>query len=143
MFAMVVFGVGDQVSKQGKNCKKISRGQRLSGISLPVSYVVSGKCLSSPIPQVTRPATKRFHTSDWRPLEVCCRPWTWWCNDATALAGYANLMTMMMMVMIIGEFRLLKCFAGILEAPNGVSWNLLGATHRCRMYSACSTTPSV
>jgi len=27
----------------------------------------------------------RFHTSDWRPLETCCRPWTWWCNDATAL----------------------------------------------------------
>ena len=34
---------------------------------------------------------KRFHPSDWRALEACCRPWTWWCNDATALAGYANL----------------------------------------------------
>jgi len=40
--------------------------------------------------QVARPATKRFHPSDWRPLETCCRPWTWWCNDATALAGYAT-----------------------------------------------------
>ena len=37
-----------------------------------------------------------FHTSDWRPLETCCRPWTWWCNDAMALAGYANMMMMMM-----------------------------------------------
>jgi len=26
---------------------------------------------------------------------VCCRPWTWWCNDATALAGYATMMMMM------------------------------------------------
>ena len=50
--------------------------------------------------QVARPATKRFHTSDWRPLETCCRPWTWWCNNATALAGYANLMMMMMMMTI-------------------------------------------
>jgi len=45
--------------------------------------------------QVARPATKRFHTSDWRPLETCCRPWTWLCNNATALAGYANMMMMM------------------------------------------------
>ena len=45
--------------------------------------------------QVAQPATKRFHTSDWRPLETCCRPWTWWCNDATALAGYATVMMMM------------------------------------------------
>ena len=36
--------------------------------------------------QVARPATKRFHPSHWRPLEACCRPWTWWCNDATAVA---------------------------------------------------------
>jgi len=48
-------------------------------------------------PPGRRPAAKRFHTSDWRPLETCCRPWTWWCNDATTLAGYANLMMMMMM----------------------------------------------
>jgi len=34
--------------------------------------------------QVARPATKRFHPSDWRPREACCRAWTWWCNDATA-----------------------------------------------------------
>ena len=27
-------------------------------------------------------------------LETCCRPWTWWCNDATALAGYATMMMM-------------------------------------------------
>jgi len=43
----------------------------------------------------------RFHPSDWRPLEACCRPWTWWCNDATALPGYAILMMMMMMTIII------------------------------------------
>jgi len=40
----------------------------------------------SSMERVARPATKRFHPSDWRPLEACCRPWTWWCNDATALA---------------------------------------------------------
>ena len=34
-----------------------------------------------------------------RALETCCRPWTWWCNDATALAGYGNMMMMMMMMM--------------------------------------------
>ena len=45
--------------------------------------------------QVARPATNRFHPSHWRPLEACCRPWTWWCNDATALAGYATMMMMM------------------------------------------------
>ena len=39
---------------------------------------------------------KQFHPSDWRALEACCRPWTWWCNDATALAGYATTMMMMM-----------------------------------------------
>ena len=44
--------------------------------------------------QVARPATNRFHPSHWRPLEACCRPWTWWCNDATALAGYATMMMM-------------------------------------------------
>jgi len=26
-----------------------------------------------------------------------CRPWTWWCNDATTLTGYATMMMMMMM----------------------------------------------
>jgi len=45
---------------------------------------------------------KRFHpSSDWRALEACCRPWTWWCNDATALAGYVKLMMMMMMMLCI------------------------------------------
>jgi len=46
--------------------------------------------------QVARPATKQFQPFDWRALEACCNPWTWWCNDATALAGYANMMMMMM-----------------------------------------------
>ena len=36
-----------------------------------------------------------------RPLERCCRPWTWWCNNATTLAGYANMMMMMMMMMMM------------------------------------------
>ena len=33
-------------------------------------------------------------TKSWRRHcpEACCRPWTWWCNDATALAGYATMM---------------------------------------------------
>ena len=51
----------------------------------PISYPVDASRY------LARPATKRFQTSDWRALEVCCRPWTWWCNDATALAGYATL----------------------------------------------------
>ena len=21
-------------------------------------------------------------------METCCRPWTWWCNDSTALAAW-------------------------------------------------------
>ena len=45
--------------------------------------------------QLLLSARPRFHASDWRPLEACCRPWTWWCNDATALAGYATMMMMM------------------------------------------------
>jgi len=32
--------------------------------------------------QVARPAT-----SDWRALEACCRPWTWWCGYATMING--------------------------------------------------------
>jgi len=48
------------------------------------------------VAHVARPAPKRFHpSSDWRALEACCRPWTWWCNDATALAGYATTTTTM------------------------------------------------
>ena len=47
--------------------------------------------------QVARWTLRRLHRSDQRPLEVCCRPWTWWCNDATALAGYATTMTMIKM----------------------------------------------
>ena len=42
--------------------------------------------------QVVRPAMKRFHPSDWRLLEACCRLWTWQCNDAMALAGYVQTM---------------------------------------------------
>ena len=52
--------------------------------------------------QLARPATKRFHPSDWRALEACCRPWTWWCNDATTLAGYARMMMMMMKIDQLG-----------------------------------------
>ena len=33
----------------------------------------------------------------WRSLETCCRPRTWWCNDATALVGYVKLMMMMIL----------------------------------------------
>jgi len=30
-----------------------------------------------------------------------CRPWTWWCNDATAVAGYSTVMIVMMMMMMM------------------------------------------
>jgi len=63
-------------------------------ISQPTSWPHVASPILSSTEQVARPATKRFHTSDWRHLDTCCRPWTWWCNDATALAGYANLMMM-------------------------------------------------
>ena len=52
-------------------------------------------CAEASASQVGRPATKRFHTSNWRSLETCCRQRTWWCNDATALVGYVKLMMMM------------------------------------------------
>ena len=66
-------------------------------ITQPTSWphVASPTCSSTE--QVARPATKRFHPSNWRPLETCRRPWY---NDVTALAGYANLMMMMMMMMM-------------------------------------------
>jgi len=56
-----------------------------------LSLNVSGEHLYSDGVSVrgARPATERFYPYDWRPLAVCCRSWTWWCNDATALAGYA------------------------------------------------------
>ena len=69
------------------------------GCSVPhqrITQSTSGPHVASPTwsstEQVARPATKRFHASDWRALEASCRPWTWWCNDATALAGYATMM---------------------------------------------------
>ena len=62
--------------------------------------------------QVARPATKRFHTSDWRPLETCCRPWTWWCHDATALAGYATMMMMMMMMHLVRTWLIMRLTGG-------------------------------
>jgi len=63
------------------------------GSSVPherITQPTSWPYMASPTEQVARPATKRFHTSAWRPLESCCRPRTWWWNDATALAGYAT-----------------------------------------------------
>jgi len=61
-------------------------------ITQPTSWPYVASPTWSSTEQVARPATKLFHTSDWRPLKTCCRPWTWWCNDATAFAGYANMM---------------------------------------------------
>ena len=65
-------------------------------ITQPTSWPHVASPTWSSTEQVARPAAKRFHTSDWRPLETCYRLWTWWCNDATALAGYAKLMMMIM-----------------------------------------------
>ena len=39
--------------------------------------------------QVARSATKRFHLSDWRPLEACCWPWT---RQVQQRDGYAMMM---------------------------------------------------
>jgi len=40
--------------------------------------------------QLRNDATRSIGGDLWR--RVCCRPWTWWCNDATALAGFATMM---------------------------------------------------
>ena len=69
-------------------------------ITQPTSWPHVASPTWSSTEQLARPATKRFHTSDWRALEACCRPWTWWCNDATDLAGYATMMMMMMMIIM-------------------------------------------
>jgi len=52
----------------------------------------------------------RFHLSDWRLLEACCQLWTWWCNDATALAGCTNMMMMMMNVLNALHRVIQTCF---------------------------------
>jgi len=58
---------------------------RLTAVVLLLLQLLNG-CSSS----------RRFHpSSDWRAVEACCQPWTWWCSDATALAGYATFMMMM------------------------------------------------
>ena len=64
-------------------------------ITQPTSWPHVASPTWSSTEQLARPATKQFHPSNWRALEACCRPWTWWCNDATALAGYATVMMMM------------------------------------------------
>ena len=66
-------------------------------ITQPTSWPHVASPTWSSTEQVARPVTKRFHPSDWRPPESCCRPWTWWCNDATTLAGYATTMMIMML----------------------------------------------
>ena len=67
-------------------------------IAQPTSWPHVASPTWSSTEEVARPATKRFHPSDWRALEACCWPWTWWCINATALASYANLMMLMMMM---------------------------------------------
>ena len=76
---------------QGGNVTSSAPHQR---ITQPTSWPHVASTTWSSTQQVARPATKRFHASDWRPLEACCQLWTWWCNDATALAGYAVMMMM-------------------------------------------------
>jgi len=63
-----------------------------AGTIMTPTYVASATWSSTE--QLARPSPKRFHPSHRRPLEACCRPWTWWCNDATAFVGYATTMTM-------------------------------------------------
>jgi len=68
-------------------------------ITQPTSWPHVASPTWSSTEQVAGQATKRPHQSDWRPLDACCRSWSWWCNDATALAGYATVMMIMMMMM--------------------------------------------
>jgi len=66
----------------------------------------------------SRPATKRFHTFDWRALEVCCRPWTSWCNDATAHATTMMIMMGLRLRPCRGSLQLFprppSCIGGVL-----------------------------
>jgi len=52
--------------------------------------------LTPPPENVARPTPRRFCPFHRRPLEARCRRWTQCCNDATAVAGYATVMMMMM-----------------------------------------------
>ena len=74
-------------------------------ITQPTSWSHVASPTWSSTEQVARTATKRFHTYDWRLLETCCRPWTWWCNDATALACYANLMMIMNLFNVTSQLQ--------------------------------------
>ena len=51
--------------------------------------------------QVARPATKWLDPLNWRPLEACCWPWTWWCNNAPALAGYVTMILYIILLLYI------------------------------------------
>jgi len=55
-----------------------------------VHLVVHG--VNNWLDQLRNDATRSIGGDLWR--RVCCRPWTWWCNDATALAGFATMMMM-------------------------------------------------
>jgi len=83
--------VSNKLRRHTGNCGSSAPHQR---ITQPTSWPHVASPTWSSTEQVAWPATKRFHPTDWRALEVCCRPWTWWCNDATALAGYATMMMM-------------------------------------------------
>jgi len=83
-----VFGrVGSTWRHTGKHGSSVPHQRIIQPTSWPSTW--------SSTEQVARPATKRFHPEG--PLEACRRPWTWWCNDATALAGYATMMMMLTM----------------------------------------------
>ena len=70
------------------------------------SVVLVNQTTDEPIRFVTTPATcpRRYGHSSW----------TWYRSDATALAGYANMMIMMMMmIMILQQFEFsLSSFSG-------------------------------
>jgi len=87
----------DLTTSHGKHGSSAPR----KGITQPTSWPYVASPTWSSTEQVARPITKRLHPSNWRPLEAYCRPRTWWCNDATALASYATMMMMRLGLLMV------------------------------------------
>ena len=121
-------------------------------ITQPTSWPHVASPTWSSTEQVAQPATKRFHTSDWRALEACCRPWTWWCNKTTTLAGYATVMIMVWNSVDTCSKLILYCFVdagpsqfsdeacgGIWPISNGHQCQCHGCTITSLPLAACTT----
>ena len=98
--------------------------------SKPTSWPHAASPTWSSTEQVARPATKRFLPSDWRGGVLS--PWTWWCNDAMALASYATMMMMMMLTLKTTDARCCRAYVTQAQctgmSPLIVSWRIAPLT---------------